>query len=198
MSVRWQWLFERKLINLLVNFLSELVNTVFRRRASDGPDHADHISIIIMIYWHQEMHKKIKPKNNNREHPLWQTKTQLITRLCHISRAARKSRKHDYCEQRDFGRVPWFLAIAVILRNGRDYLRTMYTISTVQLQLGCPVNGGINLSQGSDWDSFITRNDFSCDFLQFDNFVLIFMAFCFFVNTVGVAGLSFFYFTSVI
>ena len=46
------------------------------------------------------------------------------------SRAARKSRDHDCREYRYFGRVPWFLAIAVILRHGRDYQRIMYKIST--------------------------------------------------------------------
>jgi len=46
------------------------------------------------------------------------------------SRAARKSRDHDCREYRYFGRVPWFLAIAAILRHGHDYRRIMYKIST--------------------------------------------------------------------
>jgi len=43
-----------------------------------------------------------------------------------LYRAARKTRAHDRREYRDYGRVPWFLTIAVILRNGRDYRWTAY------------------------------------------------------------------------
>ena len=47
-----------------------------------------------------------------------------------ISRAATN---HDHNEHRDFGRVPGFLAVAEILRHGRNYRRIMYEIGTVQL-----------------------------------------------------------------
>ena len=50
-----------------------------------------------------------------------------------ITSAARKSPNNDHREYRDFGREPWFLAIALILRHGRDYGHTVYKISTVEL-----------------------------------------------------------------
>ena len=63
---------------------------------------------------------------------------------------ASKSSNQDSCEYRDFGCVPWFLAMAAILGNGRDFRRIKYKISTVQLlcrQIGYQTNGSIQCSQ---------------------------------------------------
>jgi len=44
-------------------------------------------------------------------------------------RAVRKSRIHDRRDYRDFRRVLWFLAIAVILCHGRQYWRIICNFS---------------------------------------------------------------------
>jgi len=51
-----------------------------------------------------------------------------------INRAARKSRYRDDSEYRDFGRMPRFLAIAVILHHDLDYRRTTHKIGMVAVR----------------------------------------------------------------